>query len=204
MATFQAPILNSTSSITTTGVGQEEMERRRLALQQALASCLSADEMAHTVKLCEQEFAQKMSISISEFCQRLFETMPQIQLDKAARLRLLRAMRQPITNLAVENRARISESTETLEFLEPTALAEPMALAEPIALAEPMTLAEPIELTEPVAPAEPIPLSSPEDSTSPELFLVAETPPVAASPEDSTSPELFILRYANFGKEILG
>ncbi len=188
MTTFQAPILNASPSITTNGVGEEEVERRRLALQHALSTCLTAEEMAHTVRLCEHEFAQRMSVSVSEFCQRLFETMPQIQLDKAARLRLLRAMRQPVTNFAVDN-----------GMPSPT-LAEPPELSEPT----PMEFAEPIDLAEPVAPADPIPMSSPEDSTSPELFMVAATPPVAASPEDSTSPELFVLRYTNFGKDILG
>ncbi len=180
MTTFQAPILNASSSIEATGVGQEEMERRRLALQVALASCLSSDEMAHTVRLCEQEFAKKRSVSVSEFCQRLFETLPQVQLDKDARLRLLRAMRQPVTNLAADDVMPAPKRSESIE------------------------LPEPIELSEPIKSSEPIPLSSPEDSTSPELFLVTETPPIVSSPEDSTSPELFVLRYANFDKEILG
>lgn len=102
MPTFQAPILNESPSATVTGVGEKEIERRRLALQHALASCLSVDELAHTVRLCEQEFARKTSVSVSELCHRLFETMPQIQLDKEARLRLLRSMRQPAQALLAD------------------------------------------------------------------------------------------------------
>ncbi|ETX06370.1 MAG: hypothetical protein ETSY2_17545 [Candidatus Entotheonella gemina] len=192
MLTFQASILNASPSIALNGIGEEEMERRRLALQQALASCLSVDEMTHTVRLFEQEFSQKTSVNVSELCQRLFETMPQIQLDKEARLRLLRTMRQPKTLLAAEN------------LMPPPKYSEPVASPEPVQFEESMQLPEPMELTEPMAPSEPIPLLTPEDSTSPELFLVTETPPVESSPEDSTSPELFVLRYSNFGKEILG
>jgi hypothetical protein len=71
--------------------------------------------MAHAVRLCEQEFAQKTSISVSEFCQRLFETTPQIQLDKDARLRLLRAMRQPVATLAADGAMPTPKGSEPRE-----------------------------------------------------------------------------------------
>ncbi len=186
MTTFQAPILNESPSIAVAGVEESEMERRRLALQHALASCLSADEMARTVRLCEQEFAKKMSVSVSELCQRLFETMPQIQLDKDARLRLLRAMRQPVKPMFDD---------DVLPTLKPAA---------PLEFSEPIEFSEPAESSTPLAPSEPIQLPSPEDSTSPELLLAPETPPTVPSPEDSASPELFVWRYTNFGKEIIG
>ena len=180
MSTFQAPILNASPSTAATGVGPEEMERRRLALQHALAACLSAEELAHTVQLCELEFAEQATLSVSAFCQRLFETQPQIQLDKEARLRLLRAMRQPVKDLVVHDVAPISQELESFDLPEPLAIAE----SPP--------------------PPEPIPLASPEDSGSPELLMVTEAPPLAVSPEDSVSPDLYVLRYTNFGKEILG
>ena len=192
MSTFQSSILNLSPSISVTGVGEDEMERRRLALQQALAPYLSADQMAHTVRLCEQEFSEKMSISVSEFCQRLFETMPQIQLDKDARLRLLRAMRQPRATLIADAVRLTPKRSETLSFPEPRDSSESTQPAEPIPRAES------------TGPSEPISLSSPEDSTSPELLLITATPPIIPSPEDSVSPEVFVLRYTSFGKEILG
>ena len=192
MSTFQAPILNSSTSISATSVAEKERERRRLALQQALAPYLSADQMAHTVRLCEEEFSEKMSISAAELCQRLFETMPQIQLDKDARLRLLRAMRQP-SYTWIADAVRLTPKRS-----------EPLAFPEPPEVSKPKQAAEPIPLTEPAAFSEPIALSSPEDSTSPELLLIAETPPTMPSPEDSVSPEIIVLRYANFGKDILG
>ena len=192
MPTFQAPILNSPSSSAVTSVGEKEIERRRLALQQALVPYLSADQMAHTVRLCEQEFSEKMSISVSEFCQRLFESMPQIQLDKDARLRLLRAMRQP-RHAWIADAVRLTPKRSV-----------PLAFPEPREASEPMQAAEPIPLTEPAGLSEPIALSSPEDSTSPELLLITETPPTMPSPEDSVSPESFVLRYAHLGKDILG
>jgi hypothetical protein len=131
MPTFQAPILNKLPSATVTGVGEKEIERRRLALQHALASCLSVDEMAHTVRLCEQEFARKTSVSVSELCHRLFETMPQIQLDKEARLRLLRAMRQPAKAPLVDTVMPAPQPPEPMELLVPLPLPAPEDATSP-------------------------------------------------------------------------
>jgi hypothetical protein len=195
MSIFRADILNASTAIEEAGVGEQELERRRLALQHALSSCLTTEQMAHALRLCEQEFAEKMSLSVSELCQRLFETMPQLQLDKDARLRLLRAMRQPRQKLLAE------AVMPTLEYSESLVCPEPQNISKPM----PHTAAmEPVEFAEPMAFSEPMTMSSPEDSTSPELTLVMETPPMTFSPTDSTSPELFVLRYTNLGKNILG
>ncbi len=185
LSDFQAPLLNELPSTSVTDIGGEEIERRRQALQYALSYCLSAEDLAHTVKLCEQEFASKASFSVSEFCQRLFETKPQIQLDKESRLRLLRAMRQP---------AKVLNADGAMPAAEPS---EPMPqMAEPSESMPQMPMPEPLG-------EEIIQLPSPEDSTSPELVMAIETPLAMPSPEDSTSPELFVLRYVNFGKEII-
>lgn len=173
---FQAPILNESPPTSVKNIGDEEIDRRRQALQYALSYCLSAEEMAHTVRLCEKEFARKASFSVSEFCQRLFETMPQVQLDKESRLRLLRAMRQPAKALSADTAMPISEPLEPV-----------------------------VQMPTPKSSEAPsIQLPSPEDSTSPELVMPTEPIPAMPSPEDSASPELFVLRYANFGKDIIG
>ncbi len=206
---FQAQLLNEPPPTSVTGNGEEEIERRRQALQLALSNCLSAEEMAHTVRLCEEEFARQTSFSVSEFCQRLFETMPQIQLDKEARLRLLRAMRQPTKTLSAD--AKMPTSTFPEPGPEPSvapAMLEDSTDSEVILDADPpldMSLpADTIPLTSsPLADELPV-MPSPEDSTSPEVLLHPEAPPTMPSPEDSASPELFVLRYTNFGKEIIG
>ena len=180
MPTFQSPILNASPATVANGVGEAELERRRLVLQHALGSCLTVEQLAQTVRLCEQEFAEKASVSVADFCQRLFETMPHLQLDTEARLRLLRTMRQSVQQLAAET------VIPALDTPEPPALIEPEATSAP---------------TPSAAPA---PLVSPEDSTSSDLFWVAETPPAQASPEDSVSPDLIVLRYTHVEKEMLG
>ena len=174
MSAFQSPILNASPTIVANGVGEAELERRRLALQHALGSCLTVDQLAHTVRLCEQEFAEKASVSVADLCQRLFETMPHLQLDTKARLRLLRSMRQSVQQLAAE------------------------AVMPALNTSEPPLFVEQDEMLEPTAPAVPTQLVSPEDSTSSELFWVAETPPTQVSPKDSVSPDLIVLRYTSF------
>ena len=51
MSTFQSHVLNASTSTTEIDIGEEERERRRLALQHALTSCLSADQMAQGAAL---------------------------------------------------------------------------------------------------------------------------------------------------------
>ncbi len=182
---FQAPILNEVPSTSVAEIGDEEIERRRQALQYALSYCLSAEEMAHTVRLCENEFARKKAFSVSEFCQRLFETMPEVQLDKESRLRLLRAMRQP-----------------TKAFNAATEMTMPKPAEAPsIQLPSPEDSSSPelVMVTEP-----PPTMPTPEDSTSPELVTATDSSSALPVPEDLTSPELFVLRYVNFGKDIIG
>jgi len=170
MPTFQSPILNASPVTVPGGVGEVEMERRRLALQHALSSCLTLEQLAQTVRLCEQEFADILSLSVSDFCQRLFETMPQLQLDKEARLRLLQAMRLSVQQLAADTVIPTPDRAEPPLF--PELPSEPVSLSSP----EDSTSPELFMVTE-TPPTE----ASPADSVSPELFVLRYTNPDQAS-----------------------
>jgi hypothetical protein len=160
MPTFQSPILNASPATVANGVGEAELERRRLALQHALGSCLTVEQLAQTVRLCEQEFAEKASVSVADFCQRLFDTMPQLQLDTQARLRLLQMMRQSVQQLAAET---VIPALNTPEPMPPAAPA-PLVSPEDSTNSDLFWVAQ-------TPPAQ----ASPEDSVSPEFIVMRYT-----------------------------
>ncbi len=81
---------------------QDDESSRRRAVYQALQSALSSEEMHRALLLCNQEFPPDRTFIAAEFCQRLAETIPDVQLDKETRLHLLRTMRQPAQELGVD------------------------------------------------------------------------------------------------------
>ncbi len=84
-------------------VSSEEVLRRKKAIRKALESCLTDDQMTHALMLCELEFATDLSFSATSFCQRLVETLPNLQLGTEARLLLLRTLRKSSAELGVQH-----------------------------------------------------------------------------------------------------
>ena len=80
----------------------EEVARRKKAIEKALESQLTSEQMLHAMMLCDHEFATDPAFSASSFCQRLVETLPSLQLSAQARLELLRMVRQSSVELGVQ------------------------------------------------------------------------------------------------------
>ena len=84
-------------------LGPRKSCARKKAVEKALQSVLTREQIAHAILLCDHEFATEPAFSATSFCQRLVETLPEIQLNAQARLALLRTVRQSAEELGVEN-----------------------------------------------------------------------------------------------------
>ena len=83
-------------------VSHEEAARRKKAIEKALESHLTNEQMLQAIMLCDHEFVSDPAFSATSFCQRLVETLPSLQLSAQARLELLRMVRQNSVELGVQ------------------------------------------------------------------------------------------------------
>ncbi len=124
-------------SIPPNTIQPEEAVRRKKVIQEALESFLTGEQMAHAILLCEHEFSADPSFSTTSFCQRLVETLPDLQLSAQDRLMLLRTVRQNAQELGVQNLTSIVGVSRQLLQASPIQEAEPPSDPKPASLQPP-------------------------------------------------------------------